>query len=50
VQKIGLLRSVKKFRGFLGYLEWQGLDRKFFLETEGPTVIFPNVQGLWQNL
>jgi hypothetical protein len=47
VQKIGLLRSVKEFWGFL---DWLGLDRKFFSETEGPAVIFPNIQGLWQNL
>jgi hypothetical protein len=35
---------------FLGYLEWLGPNRKYFLETEGPAVIFPNVQGPWQNI
>jgi hypothetical protein len=34
---------------FLGYLEWLGPNRKYFLETEGPAVIFPNAQGLRQN-
>jgi hypothetical protein len=52
-QKIGLLRSAGIFRGllgkFLGYLEWLGPNCKYFLETEGPAVIFPNVQGLRQN-
>jgi hypothetical protein len=50
VQKIGLLRSVGFFRGFLGYLEWLGPNRKYFSETEGSAVIFPNAQGPRQNL
>jgi hypothetical protein len=49
-QKIGLLRSVGFFQRFLGYLEWLGPNHKYFLETEGPAVIFPNAQGLRQNL
>jgi hypothetical protein len=35
---------------FLGYLEWLGPNRKYFSETEGPAIIFPNVQGPRQNL
>jgi hypothetical protein len=35
---------------FLGYLEWLLPNRKYFSETEGPVVIFPNVQGPRQNL
>jgi hypothetical protein len=54
LQKIGLLRSVGIFQGclgaFLGYLEWVGPNRKYFLEAEGPAVIFPNAQGPQQNL
>jgi hypothetical protein len=54
VQSIGLLRSLVIFWGFLdeflGYLEWLEPNRKYFLGTEGPTVIFPNVQGPRQNL
>jgi hypothetical protein len=42
----GLLRSVGIFWGFLGeflgYLEWLGPNRIYFLKTEGPVVIFPN--------
>jgi hypothetical protein len=34
---------------FLGYLEWLGPNHKYFSETEGPTVIFLNAQGLRQN-
>jgi hypothetical protein len=53
-QKIGLLRSTWMFRGFLdeffGYLEWLGPNHKYFSETEGPVVIFPNAQGPRQNL
>jgi hypothetical protein len=52
-QKIGLLRSAGIFQGFLGeflgYLEWVGPNRKYFLETEGPAVIFPNAPGPRQN-
>jgi hypothetical protein len=33
---------------FLGYLEWLGPNRKYFSETEGPVVIFPNAQGSWK--
>jgi hypothetical protein len=37
VQKIGLLQSARIFWGFLGeflgYLEWLGPNRKYFLET-----------------
>jgi hypothetical protein len=41
---------VREFFGeFLGYLEWLGPNHKYFLETEGPAVIFPNAQGLRQN-
>jgi hypothetical protein len=51
---IGLLRSVEIFWGFLGefwgYLEWLGPNRKYFSETEGHAVVFPNVQGPRQNL
>jgi hypothetical protein len=51
---IGFLRSVEIFRGFLGefwgYLEWLGPNRKYFSETEGHAVVFPNVQGPRQNL
>jgi hypothetical protein len=53
-QKIGLMRSAGIFRGFLGeflgYLEWLRPNHKYFLETEGPAVIFPNVQGLRQKI
>jgi hypothetical protein len=53
-QKIGLLRSVIIFQGFLGeflgYLEWLGPNHKYFSETEGPAVIFPSAQGPQQNL
>jgi hypothetical protein len=42
LQKIGLLRSVGIFQEFLGYLERVGPNRKYFSETEGPAVIFPN--------
>jgi hypothetical protein len=45
-QKIGLLRSVESFQGFLGeflgYLERLGPNRKYFSETEGHAIIFPN--------
>jgi hypothetical protein len=27
---------------FLGYLQWLGPNHKYFSETEGPMVIFPN--------
>jgi hypothetical protein len=50
MQKIGLLQSVEIFRGFLGYWEWLGPNRKYFSETKGPIVIFPNAQGPQQNL
>jgi hypothetical protein len=30
-------------------LEWLGPNRKYFSETEGPAIIFPNAQGLRQN-
>jgi hypothetical protein len=30
----------RNFSEFLGYLEWLGLNHKFFLEIEGPTIIF----------
>jgi hypothetical protein len=49
-QRRELFRSVGFFRGFLGYLEWLGPNRKYFLETEGPTVIFSNAQVLQQIL
>jgi hypothetical protein len=46
VQKRGLFQSVGIFQGFLGeflgYLEWLGPNRKYFLKTEGPAVIFSN--------
>jgi hypothetical protein len=52
-QKIGLLRSAGIFLGFLGeflgYLEWLRPNRKYFSETKGLAVIFPNAQGPWQN-
>jgi hypothetical protein len=32
------------------WLEWLGPNHKFFLETEVPTVIFPNEWGSRQNL
>jgi hypothetical protein len=35
---------------FLGYLEWLGPNRKYFSETKGLAVIFPNAQGLRQNV
>jgi hypothetical protein len=35
---------------FWGYLEWLGPNRKYFSETKGPAVIFPNAQGPRQNL
>jgi hypothetical protein len=54
VQKIGLLRSVGIFWGFLGellgYLEWLGPNRKYFSQTEHPVVIFSNAHGPQQNL
>jgi hypothetical protein len=54
LQKIGLFRSVGIFQRFLGeflsYLEWLGPNHKYFSETEGPAVIFTNVQGPQQNL
>jgi hypothetical protein len=47
VQKIGLLQSAGIFQGILGdfleYLEWLGPNHKYYSETEGPAVIFPNV-------
>jgi hypothetical protein len=53
-QKIGLLRSVESIQGFLGeflgYLERLGPNRKYFSETEGHAIIFPNAQGPQQNL
>jgi hypothetical protein len=27
---------------FLGYLEWLEANHKYFSETEGPAIIFPN--------
>jgi hypothetical protein len=52
-QKTGLMQSARIFwvflGEFLGYLEWIGPNHKYFSETEGPTVIFTNVQGLRQN-
>jgi hypothetical protein len=30
---------------FLRYLEWLGPNHKYFLEIDGPTVIFPNTHG-----
>jgi hypothetical protein len=51
-QKIWLLRGVRIFQGFLGeflgYLEWLGPNRKYFLETEGHAVMFLNAQGSWE--
>jgi hypothetical protein len=45
---VGIFR---RFLGeFLGNLEWLGPNRKYFSETEGPVVIFPNAQGPRQNL
>jgi hypothetical protein len=45
---------VRIFQGFLGeflgYLEWLGPNHKYFSETEGPAVIFPNAQRPRQNL
>jgi hypothetical protein len=53
-QKIGILRSVGIFWGFLGeflgYLEWLGANHKYFSETQGLEVFFPNAQGPQQNL
>jgi hypothetical protein len=47
-QLIGLLRSAGifwQFWGeFLGYLEWLGPNHKYFFQTEGPAIIFPNAQ------
>jgi hypothetical protein len=52
-QKTGLMQSAVIFwvflGEFLGYLDWIGPNRKYFSETEGPTVIFTNAQGLRQN-
>jgi hypothetical protein len=31
------------FGGFLECLTWLGPNHKYFLKTEGPVVIFPNV-------
>jgi hypothetical protein len=38
------------FLGIFGYLVWLGPNRKYFSETEGPVVNFPNVQRPQQNL
>jgi hypothetical protein len=43
--KKGLMPS-----GFLECLNWLGPNHQYFLETQGPEVIFPNTQGPWQNL
>jgi hypothetical protein len=53
-QKTSALAKFENFSGifgeFLGYLEWLGPNHKYFLETEGHAVIFPNTQGPRQNL
>jgi hypothetical protein len=54
VQKTAVLAKFENFLRifdeFLGYFEWLGPNHKYFLETEGHAVIFPNAQGPRQNL
>jgi hypothetical protein len=49
VQKTAVLAKFENFLRifgeFLGYFEWLRPNHKYFSETEGHAVIFPNAQG-----